>query len=127
MNKTLSTSLSVIIGLALAAGIFFAGSMYARANVYGPSMMFSISWNNNQAYGPSMMNGNGGYGMGPGMMGNYGRNNDTNANSTPLTVEQAKQAAEKYIQSFNLSGLETGEVMIFDNNAYVVIALPAEK
>lgn len=121
MNKTLSTSLSVIIGLALAAGIFFAGSMYARANVYGPSMMFSNSWNHNQAYGPSVMNGNRGYGMGPGMMGNYGRNNGTNPNSTPLTVEQAKQAAEKYIQSFNLSRLETGEVMIFDNNAYVVI------
>jgi hypothetical protein len=130
MNKTLSTSLSVIIGLALAGGIFFAGSMYARANVYGPAMMFSNNWNNNQAYGPSMMNRNQGYHMGPGMtlapgasagVGNYGRNNGTNPDSTPLTVEQAKQAAEKYIQSFNLSGLETGEVMIFDNNAYVVI------
>jgi len=66
MNKTLSTSLSVIIGLALAVGIFFAGSMYARANGYGPSMtlapgreasagVFSNSWNNNQAYGPSMI------------------------------------------------------------------------
>jgi hypothetical protein len=101
MNKTLSTSLSVIIGLALAGGIFFAGSMYARANVYGPAMTL--------APGPSAG------------VGNYGRNNGTNPNTTLLTVEQAKQAAEKYIQSFNLSGLETGEVMIFDYNAYVVI------
>ena len=121
MNKTLSTGMSVIVGLVLAAVIFFAGSMYARTNAYGPSMMFSGRWSNNQAYGPSMMNGNRGYGMGPGMMGNYGRNTGTNLNSTPLTVEQAKQAAEKYIESFNLKGLETGEVMIFENNAYVVV------
>ncbi len=58
--------------------------------------------------------------MGPGMMG-YGWNNGTNSNVSPLTIDQAKQAAEKYIQSLNLTGLETGEVMIFDNNAYVVV------
>ena len=117
MNKTLSTTLIVIAILALAGGVFFAGSMYARANAYGPSMMFSNGRNNNQAYGPSMMNGNGGYGM----MGGYGPNNGTNPNVTPLTVDQSKAAAEKYIQSLNIQGLETGEVMIFDNNGYVIV------
>ena len=131
MNKTLSTTLSVIAILALSAGIFFAGSVYARANAYGPSMMFSNGWNNNNANGPGMMgqggmmggmmNGQGGYGMDPGMMNNYGRNNGTKSNVTPLTVDQAKQAAERYIRSLNVSGLETGEVMIFDNNAYVAV------
>lgn len=121
MNKTLSTILIVIAVLTLAGGVFFAGSMYARVNAYGPAMMFSNGWNNNNAYGPSMMNRNGGYGMGPGMMGGYGWDNGTNSNVTPLTVDQAKAAAEKYIQSLNIQGLETGEVMIFDNHAYVIV------
>lgn len=165
MNKTLSTTLIVIAVLALAGGIFFAGSMYARTNAYGPSMMFGYGWNSdNYAYGPSMMNGNGGYGRGSGMMGGagynnrngyspsgmmggnggmmnmmgsgygmmngngsygmmsgYAWNNGTSSNVTPLTVDQAKTVAEQYIQSIDAQGLETGEVMIFDNNAYVVV------
>ena len=133
MNKTLSTTLIVIAILALAGGIFFAGSVYARANAFGPSMMFSNGWNSNNTYGPgmmgqggmmNMMGANGGMmdgSSGYGMMGNYGWNNGTNSKVTPLTVDQAKQAAEKYIQSLNLSGLDTGEVMIFDNNAYVIV------
>jgi hypothetical protein len=114
MNKTLSTTLIVIAVLALAGGVFFAGNMYARANNYGPGMM-----NGNNGY--DMMNGNGNYGMGPGMMGGNGWNNGTSTNATPLTVDQAKASAEKYIQSLNVQGLQTGEVMIFDNNAYVIV------
>ena len=121
MNKTLSTILIVIAVLALAGGVFFAGTMYARTNSYGPSMMFGNGWSNNNAYGPSMMNG-----RGPNMMGGNGGNmmsgySNNNANITPLTVDQAKAAAEKYLQTLNSQGLEIGEVMIFDNNAYVVI------
>jgi Spy/CpxP family protein refolding chaperone len=108
MNKTLSTTLIVIAVLALAGGIFFAGSMYARSNAFGPGMMFGYGWNNSNTYGPSMMN-------------NYRWNNGANSNVTPLTVDQARAATEKYIQSLNIQGLETGEVMIFDNNAYVVV------
>ncbi len=121
MNKTLSTTLIVIAVLILAGVVFFAGSMYARTNAYGPSMMFNKDWNNDSAYSPGMMNGNGGNGMGPGMMNGNGSNNGTDPNVTPLTVDQAKASAEKYIQSLNIQGLQTGEVMIFDNNAYVII------
>ena len=132
MNKTLSTILIVLAIIALAGGIFFAGSMYARASAHGPAMMLGYGWNNNtNAYGPGMMgfgmmNRSNSYGYGPGMMGSgmmsgSGWNNGTNSNATPLTVDQARQAAEKYIQSINITGLETGEVMIFDNNAYVVV------
>ena len=107
MNKTLNTILLVLLIVVLTGGIFFAGTMYARSN-----MMFG--WGNNQ-YGPGMMNNMMG---GSGMMNQYGYNN---SDLTPLTVDQAKDAAETYIQSLNTSGLEIGEVMIFDNNAYVVI------
>jgi len=123
MNKTLSTTLTAIAVLALAGVIFFAGSMYARANAFGPSMMFGNGWNNDNTYGPSMMNGRGpsmmsGTGMGPNMMNGYGYNN---TNLTPLTIEQTKAAAEKYLANLNNSDLQITEVMIFDNNGYVVV------
>ena len=129
MNKTLSTTLIVITILALASGIFFAGNVYARANAYGPSMMFGNGWNKNNIYTPGMINEHGDYGMmgnngnmmnkrGPSMMGGYGYNN---VNVPPLTVDQAKAAAEKYLANLNNSDLKIAEVMIFDNNAYVVV------
>jgi hypothetical protein len=133
MNKTLSTTLTVLAVLVLAGSIFFAGSMYARTNFFGPSMMYD--WNDNQAYGPSMMNG-----RGPSMMGGYGNNNAygpggmmgnggnmmngygyNSANATPLTIDQTKAAAEKYLASLDISDLEIGEIMIFDNNGYVIV------
>ncbi len=113
MNKTLSTTLTVIAVLALAAVIFFAGSMYARSNAFGPSMMSGYGWNNNSVYGPSMMNG-----RGPSMMGGYGYNN---ADLTPLTIEQTNAAVEKYMANLNNSDLEIAEIMIFNNNGYVVV------
>lgn len=121
MNKTLSATLIVIAVLALAGGTFFFGTMYARTNAVVPAMMFGYGSNNNNAYGPGMMGGNGGYGAGSNMMTGYGWNNGTNSNVTPLTVDQAKAAAEKYIQSLNIQGLEIGEVTVFNNNAYVAV------
>ncbi|MCJ7432532.1 MAG: hypothetical protein MUO77_03500 [Anaerolineales bacterium] len=128
MNKTLVTILIVIAVLVLAGGVFFAGNMFARAysvgsgtsaGAYGPGMM-GRGYNNNQSnydYGPGMMGGGRG---GNGMMG-YGWNNGSNVNTTPLTIDQAKAAAGKYIQNLDIQGLETGEVMVFDNNAYVIV------
>jgi hypothetical protein len=110
MNKSLSTTLTVLAVLGVAAVIFFAGSMYARVNLFGPSMMNGYSWNNDNAYGPGGMMGNG-----SNMMNGY------NANLTPLTVDQAKAAAAKYLANLSNSDLQIAEVMIFDNNAYVVI------
>jgi len=123
MNKTLSTTLTVIAVLALAGVIFFAGSMYARANAFGPSMMNGYGWNNDNTYGPNMMNGRGpnmmdGNGMGPNMMNGYGYNN---ANLPTLTIDQTKAAAEKYLANLDNSDLEIAEIMIFDNNGYVVV------
>jgi len=120
MNKTLSTTLTVIAILVLAGVIFFAGSLYARANTFGPSMMFGNGWNNGNTFGPAGMMGTGGMmnGRGPTMMGGYGNNN---ANLTPLTMEQTKAAAEEYMANLNNSDLEISEIMIFDNNSYVVV------
>ncbi len=136
MNKTLSTTLTILAVLILAGGLFFAGSMYGRANGFGPAMMLNHGWNNDTNYSPRMMNGQNGYGMmnntgnnrgngsgmmngqsGMGMMNGY----NNNVNATPLTVDQAKVAAEKYLTHLNNSDLQIAEVMVFDNNAYVVV------
>jgi hypothetical protein len=127
MNKILSTTLTVIAVIVLAGVIFFAGSMYARTSSFGPSMMGGYGLNNDNTYGPSnMMDGNGNNGMGPnGMMGNggnmmggYGNNN---ADLPTLTIDQTKAAAEKYLANIDNSDLEIAEIMIFDNNGYVIV------
>jgi len=128
MNKTLSTTLTVLAILALAAIVFFAGSMYARMNAFGSYMIGGYGWNNNNAYGPNnMMNGRGPsmmggnsrmMGNGTNMMGGYGYNN---ANVTPLTIDQTKAAAESYLSTLDNSDLEIAEIMIFDNNGYVIV------
>jgi hypothetical protein len=128
MNKTLSTTLTVLAILALAAIVFFAGSMYTRMNAFGSYMIGGYGWNNNNAYGPNnMMNGRGPsmmgsnsrmMGNGRNMMGGYGY---YNANATPLTIDQTKAAAESYLSTLDNSGLLIAEIMIFDNNGYVIV------
>jgi hypothetical protein len=119
MNKTLSTTLIVLAVLVLAGGIFFAGTIYSRSN-----MMFG--WSNNNTYGSGMMD-RGGMTLAPGasagVSGQDGMMNRYygNSNLNPLTINQAKAAAEKYVANLNNSDLIIGEIMIFDNNAYVVI------
>jgi len=117
MNKTLSTTLTILAVLALAGIIFFAGGMYARMNTFGP-MMSGYGWNNNNAYGPAGMMRNGGM-MNDGNMMNGYRYNTTTA--TPLTIDQTKAAAEKYLANLNDPDLEIDEIMIFDNNGYVIV------
>jgi len=114
MNKALTTILTVLAILVLAGVIFFARSMYARSN-----LMFG--WNN-RAYErgvmTGMMNRSGMMNRQNGMMNGYG---SSNGNFEPLTVDHAKDAAKQYLASLNNADLTVSEIMIFDNNAYVVI------
>ena len=100
----------VLAVLVLAGGIFFAGTVYARANAYGPGGM--MGGNDGMTSMINMMAGNGG------MMG---VDDDNNANLTPLTANQVKAAAEKYLANLDNSDWQITEVMIFDNHAYVVV------
>lgn len=149
MNNVLKTSLIVLVVLAVAAGLFLAGSLFGsfwmqRAfagsstmmgwNGTGPgNMMGGYGGRNSGGAGPGgMMGGRNGGGAGPGgmmdgrggrygggMMGGYG--NGAQVNTTPLTVDEAKKAAQDYVTALKIDGLEIGEVMVFDNNAYVVV------
>jgi hypothetical protein len=128
MNNVLRITLIVVAVLILAGGIFIAGSMFASAYGFGAGWMMG-NYDNN-GYGPGMMNGRGGNGYGPGMMGGRGNNGygpgmmggyGNNGNVAPLSVDQAKTAAESYLKTLGVDGLQVSEVMVFDNNAYVVV------
>ncbi len=140
MNKILRNSLIVLAILVLAGGLVFAGIFIGGRMIYrlgwmpysasssagrGPGMMgtgYGPGMMGN-GYGPGMM-GNGyrpgmmGNGYGPGMMGG-GRYAGSSANLQPLTVDQARQSAEKYLAALNNPDLKIAEVMVFSNNAYV--------
>ena len=122
MNKTLSILLIVIAVLALATGAFIAGTIYARSYAYGPSSMMNMMGNNT---GPgNMIGGNGGMTLAPGASAGVnmmGGNSNNNTNLVPLTVDQAKAAAEKYLANVKNDDLKIAEIMIFNNNAYVLV------
>ena len=121
MNKALRTTLIVLAILVLVVFVFMAGMMFAGINGFRTGWMMGNYGNN--GYGPGMMGGRGNNRFGPGtmggrgMMGGYG----SNPNVAPLSVDQAKAAAESYIKGLGVDGLQVSEVMIFDNNAYVVV------
>jgi hypothetical protein len=123
MNTTTRTVFIVLVVLVIGSGLFFAGQVYGgwrSASFYGdgwmPMMGGRGGWNPGPAYG-LMMNGRGN-GYGPMMGGGYDSNY---AKVQPLTIDEAKQAAQAYLDSLNVSGLKMDEVMVFDNNAYVVV------
>ena len=133
MKKALLITLVVIGVLVVAGGLVFAGAWISDRTA-STTVSARPAYQNNKnltGRGYGMMNGNGygrmgggqGYGMmngrgsGTGMMGNgYGSNS---APVTPLTVDQAYQAAGTYLATLNNSDLKIAEVMVFDNNAYV--------
>ncbi|HEY9152464.1 MAG TPA: hypothetical protein VIN60_06220 [Anaerolineales bacterium] len=121
MNKTINIILIVVAALAVAIGIFFAGAMYTRSITLWTNWTTGAYGWNNTAYSPiGMMSGafnrgRGGFGT---MMSGAPY---SNTNSAPLTTDQAKAATKKYLANLNNSDLQIAEIMIFNNNAYVVV------
>lgn len=112
MNKILKISLMVIGALVLAGGAVFAGWTIASSRQPQGIVLATGQY---PGRGPGSMMGGSGYG---GMMDGSGYNGGT-ATVTPLTVDLATQAAQKYLDALNLPDLKIAEVMIFDNGAYV--------
>ncbi len=112
MKTIIGKTLIVLAILVLATAIFFAGWMFSRTSSFGNGWMMGA----NGYYGSGvMMGGAGGYGSGGMMAGN------AYSNAAPATIDQMMAAAETYVQNSGLSGLEVGEIMIFDNNAYAIV------
>jgi hypothetical protein len=115
MSKALGITLIVVAVLALAGGLFFAGSLYGRFFSFGQAA--APNYGGYNSYGPGMMGAYGSFGM----MGGRGRYAYNNANGPTLTVDQARAAAQKYLAALNNPDLAIAEVMIFSNNAYVAV------
>jgi len=52
---------------------------------------------------------------------NYAPSTPTRTNGTPLTIEQATQAAQQYVTALNNADLKVGEVEEYANNFYVQV------
>lgn len=141
MNKILKTTL-IVIGLSLlAGGSLFAGWLFAnnraRLAAFAPNYIMrnydGYDWKKPAyaqfpAFGPGMMGGRGGMmgggrSFGGGMMGGraYSGYRSGLTDLQPLSIAQAEDAAQKYINNLGVDGLKIGEVMVFDNHAYVRI------
>lgn len=74
--------------------------------------------------GGSMMGGYGGYGTG-GMMGGYGMGSmmggPADVSTPPLTLDQAADAARRYVDYWNNSDLKAKEVLEFTNDFYALV------
>jgi hypothetical protein len=131
MNKTLRIILIVIAVLIVSCVLFTGGLLIGRASGWlanfwpiraqqlapltnGYQTMPGWSWGN-RGMRPRAGSGR----MGPGMMGGFP--NRVPAGTPPLTVDQARQAVETYLKTLNNPDLSVGEVMIFDNGAYVLV------
>ncbi len=103
---------------------------------FGPGAGMRGNWGNNQngnqngrgfGYGPGSMMGGRGYGPGQGSFQGSRQNPQAQATPaprptvTPLTADQAKQAAQTYLQNMKTSGLEVGQVITVNSSAYVEI------
>jgi hypothetical protein len=132
MNKTLIVVLVVfgalLVGaLLLSVGIFVGGMAWSAVNNVHWGMMGGSVSRQLHGQGYRQMPGNWGRGsnqypsngMGPGMMGGF--NQRWSETSSPLSIDTAESAVEKYVESLNNPDLVVKEVMIFDNHAYAEI------
>ena len=112
MKRSLTIAFVITGGIVLSALIFGIGFLAGRTNLgtagYGP-------------YNTTMMSAaRAGAGVNDNtMMAGY--RSVSSSNVKPLTVDQVKQAVEKYLAPLNNADLELKEIMIFDNNAYARI------
>ena len=93
---------------------------YGSTGVYTPTQTLPYSGN-----GPGMMRGwNTDWrgSRGPGMMGGYGIWSWSNpGNKTPLTIDQATEAARQYLSAYGNPDLALTEVMEFSDNFYAEV------
>jgi len=118
MHKRLIIIL-VIVGVVVVTGVLLTtGIVIGRAVTGSGGFSATRVPGFGMMYGAGAQNMMGGYGGG-GMMGNYHSNGSPS--STPLTLDQARQAVDTYLQGLNNPDLALKEIMVFDNNAYARI------
>ena len=148
MNNILKVSLIVVVVLVVAGALFFAGSTFGslvlrRTALAAPGAVpqrlatpgtggtlpqqgggpgnQNQGNQNDQGQGgrPNGQSGRGGPGQGRGGGPDSMFGGETNL--TPVTADEAKKAAQDYITSLKIDGLEVGEVLTLDTYAYVAV------
>jgi len=123
--------LAAVVGLALA--FVFTNTVQSRTSVVAglrpANQTTPFPSGRPWGYGPGMMGqggpGYGGGGMGPGMMGGGYRSGAQGqaypGSSTPITLDQAVEAANQYLLAYQNTNLALTEVMEFSNNFYAEV------
>lgn len=119
-------------GRSLLAGGLVSGAVAIVALVLGLAFYWSDGWQD-RGYGGyggygggmmggGMMGGTGAYGMG-GMMGSgmMGGGGPADVSTAPLTIDQANDAAERYLEYWGNSDLKVREIMEFTNGFYALV------
>ena len=151
MNQTLRITLTTLAVVLAVLALLIVGALIGRqwftptAGRYGTMMGQGPAWQGSSAtgrlgagmmgrfapqeaypYGTGMMGGGmmgsgmmGSPMMGGGMMGAYGANELYGVE--PLSIEEATQSVQEYIEALDDGELELGEMMVFDNHAYAQI------
>lgn len=120
MSRTLRNTLialAVIVGAAalVLAGISFGRRWWSPIG-YGPGTMMGGYFSAQDTEYPWSSD----YGMmGPGMMGALERSRLPSVE--PLSLSEAENAVDDYLNAAGRDDLSTGEIMIFDNHAYAQI------
>ncbi|MFO3795932.1 MAG: hypothetical protein ACK8QZ_01430, partial [Anaerolineales bacterium] len=123
--KIALTILGVLVALGLAGGAFALGNWYARRQVTTTGIPTTPDWypwgwkyNHKPKAAPRSWKNV----LPPRMMPHPAPRWGSAPALPTLSIEDAKQAAESYIQRLGLSGLEVSEVMIFNNGGYVIVS-----
>ena len=123
----------VAAGVGLALAFIFTANVRSQPSIDGliqhGSQTAPYPSNQFGGYGPGMMwqgkSGVGSWGMGPGMMGGGYRpgilSQPYPGNNTPITIDQAVEAANQYVSAFGNSDLTLTEVMEFSDNFYAEV------
>lgn len=126
MNSYVKTALIVLGVLAIAAVFITAGIFIGQRLNWWNNYRFDNDNNISTYQGGGMMrnfNNNNtpqSYGRGRGMMGSY--YNGQNPVASVLSMEEARDAFENYLENLGNDDLEIEEIMVFDQNAYAVVA-----
>jgi hypothetical protein len=135
MSKGLKITL-IVLGVLAGSAVLVCGGIFLGRTVlnhWGNGRSFGMmnsggfipNAKQNNRFSPGMMGrrgaspelgGRGGFGMG--MMGRF----NNSYSGTPLTMDESKLAVQSYLTSLNNPDFVLQEVMVFNNNAYGVIA-----
>jgi len=131
MNKVFRISLLVTALLVVAAALLLTGYFFGRnartvrgfpreeimpRAVRGGRMGYG-SWDQEPMRPGMMGGGRPGHGRGRGMMGGF----PAGSAADPLSVSEAQEAVEDYLDAIQAQDLVLDEIMIFSNHAYAIV------